>query len=179
MTTIFRLASSSSPSLRHDATPHNFHIRKTSISNTFSFSSKNSLSFKRILTSGGSRRFIVAASPPTEDAVVATEPLTKQDLIDYLASGCKTKDKWRCVHLSLLPLVSYSNSFSDLRLLFYFLLVQYYSCMQIFFFFCSVFMNCWSEVYLILSCFYLQLRLQFSIIFMISLISCICHFIFV
>lgn len=38
---------------------------------------------------------IVGASPPTEDAVVATEPLTKKDLVDYLASGCKPKDKWR------------------------------------------------------------------------------------
>ncbi|XP_019171173.1 PREDICTED: glutamate--cysteine ligase, chloroplastic-like isoform X1 [Ipomoea nil] len=38
---------------------------------------------------------IVAASPPTEDAVVSTEPLTKKDLIDYLTSGCKPKEKWR------------------------------------------------------------------------------------
>lgn len=38
---------------------------------------------------------IVAASPPTEDAVVATEPLTREDLIGYLASGCKPKEKWR------------------------------------------------------------------------------------
>ena len=38
---------------------------------------------------------IVAASPPTEEAVVATEPLTREDLIAYLASGCKTKDKYR------------------------------------------------------------------------------------
>ena len=48
---------------------------------------------------GGCRRgrsVIVAASPPTEDAVVVTEPLTKKDLVDYLASGCKPKDKWRC-----------------------------------------------------------------------------------
>lgn len=60
---------------------------------------------------------IVAASPPTEDAVVATHPLTKQDLIDYLASGCKTKDKWRFLFLLSLtilflffmfPLVSFS-----------------------------------------------------------------------
>ncbi|MED6158924.1 glutamate--cysteine ligase [Stylosanthes scabra] len=41
------------------------------------------------------RTLIVAASPPTEDAVVAADPLTKKDLVDYLASGCKTKDKWR------------------------------------------------------------------------------------
>ncbi|KDO76209.1 hypothetical protein CISIN_1g010751mg [Citrus sinensis] len=41
------------------------------------------------------RRSIVAASPPTEDAVVVTEPLTKEDLVGYLASGCKPKEKWR------------------------------------------------------------------------------------
>ncbi|CAH2078192.1 unnamed protein product [Thlaspi arvense] len=40
-------------------------------------------------------QLIVAASPPTEEAVVATEPLTREDLIAYLASGCKSKDKWR------------------------------------------------------------------------------------
>nr|AAL61610.1 gamma-glutamylcysteine synthetase [Allium cepa] len=40
-------------------------------------------------------KFVVSASPPTEDAVVMTEPLTKDDLVAYLASGCKTKDKWR------------------------------------------------------------------------------------
>lgn len=38
---------------------------------------------------------IVAASPPTEAAVIATEPLTKEDLIGHLASGCKPKEKWR------------------------------------------------------------------------------------
>ncbi|KAI7988361.1 hypothetical protein LOK49_LG13G01165 [Camellia lanceoleosa] len=38
---------------------------------------------------------IVAASPPTEDAVIAAEPLTKEDLVGYLASGCKPKEKWR------------------------------------------------------------------------------------
>ncbi|CAA3017486.1 glutamate--cysteine ligase, chloroplastic [Olea europaea subsp. europaea] len=38
---------------------------------------------------------IVAASPPTDDAVIATEPLTKEDLVDYLVSGCKPKENWR------------------------------------------------------------------------------------
>ncbi|KAI3758839.1 hypothetical protein L6452_06411 [Arctium lappa] len=38
---------------------------------------------------------IVAASPPTDDAVIATEPLTKEDLVGYLASGCKPKENWR------------------------------------------------------------------------------------
>ncbi|KAM2609179.1 hypothetical protein TB1_037428 [Malus domestica] len=38
---------------------------------------------------------IVAASPPAEAAVIATEPLTKEDLIGHLASGCKPKEKWR------------------------------------------------------------------------------------
>ncbi|KAL2928065.1 Glutamate--cysteine ligase chloroplastic [Bienertia sinuspersici] len=36
-------------------------------------------------------RTIVAASPPTEDPVVAAEPLTKEDLVEYLLSGCKSK----------------------------------------------------------------------------------------
>lgn len=40
-------------------------------------------------------RVIVTASPPTEDAVIATGPLTKEDLVQYLASGCKPKEKWR------------------------------------------------------------------------------------
>uniref|UniRef100_A0A0C9S817 glutamate--cysteine ligase n=2 Tax=Wollemia nobilis TaxID=56998 RepID=A0A0C9S817_9CONI len=45
----------------------------------------------------GRRRklFVVAASPPTEDVAVMREPLTKQDLVAYLASGCKPKEKWR------------------------------------------------------------------------------------
>ncbi|KAJ7944917.1 Glutamate--cysteine ligase, chloroplastic [Quillaja saponaria] len=46
----------------------------------------------------GSRRVhggIVAASPPTEDAVVVADPLTKDDLVQYLASGCKPKENWR------------------------------------------------------------------------------------
>ncbi|CAI5525915.1 unnamed protein product [Closterium sp. Naga37s-1] len=40
-------------------------------------------------------RGVVAASPPTEDVEVRTEPLTKEDLVNYLRSGCKPKDKWR------------------------------------------------------------------------------------
>lgn len=40
---------------------------------------------------------VVAASPPTEDAVIATEPLMKEDLVAYLASGCKPKEAWRYV----------------------------------------------------------------------------------
>ncbi|KAL4188014.1 hypothetical protein AMTRI_Chr09g21760 [Amborella trichopoda] len=39
--------------------------------------------------------YIVAASPPTDDALVATDPLTKEDLVSYLASGCKPKEAWR------------------------------------------------------------------------------------
>ncbi|TXG50510.1 hypothetical protein EZV62_023034 [Acer yangbiense] len=40
-------------------------------------------------------RTIVAGSPPTEAAVIATEALTKEDLVSHLASGCKPKQKWR------------------------------------------------------------------------------------
>ncbi|XP_002965328.2 glutamate--cysteine ligase, chloroplastic [Selaginella moellendorffii] len=38
---------------------------------------------------------IVAASPPAEETALRAEPLTKLDLVDYLASGCKPKSKWR------------------------------------------------------------------------------------
>lgn len=51
-------------------------------------------------TGVGSKRgkqVVVASSPSTEDVVDATEPLTKEDLVAYLASGCKPKEKWRCV----------------------------------------------------------------------------------
>ncbi|KAL6626420.1 hypothetical protein ACP70R_030146 [Stipagrostis hirtigluma subsp. patula] len=42
------------------------------------------------------RRFAVAASPPVEKAVRAdSEPLTKEDLVAYLASGCKPRHDWR------------------------------------------------------------------------------------
>nr|GME17432.1 glutamate--cysteine ligase, chloroplastic [Ipomoea batatas] len=71
----------------------------------FGFSSSSRSSSKgmqglRLDCSGaGSRRghggLTVAASPPTEDVVTAAEPLTKEDLVGYLASGCKTKEKWR------------------------------------------------------------------------------------
>jgi glutamate--cysteine ligase len=37
----------------------------------------------------------VAASPPTEEVAQLTEPLTKEDLVAYLASGCKPKENWR------------------------------------------------------------------------------------
>lgn len=44
---------------------------------------------------GRRRGGAVAASPPTEEAVQMTEPLTKDDLIAYLVSGCKPKENWR------------------------------------------------------------------------------------
>lgn len=48
-----------------------------------------------VVRSNRGHNMIVSASPPTEDAVVDTEPLTKADLVEYLASGCKPKEKWR------------------------------------------------------------------------------------
>lgn len=48
----------------------------------------------------GRKSQIVAASPPAEELAVRTEPLTKQDLVAYLASGCKPKEKWRSAFLS-------------------------------------------------------------------------------
>ncbi|KAL3619287.1 glutamate--cysteine ligase [Castilleja foliolosa] len=47
-------------------------------------------------------RVTVAASPPTEDAVVAAEPLTKDDLVSYLASGCKPRENWRVLFWALI-----------------------------------------------------------------------------
>lgn len=50
--------------------------------------------------SGRRRRFtMAAASPLVEEATRATEmePLTKEDLIAYLASGCKPRSDWRFV----------------------------------------------------------------------------------
>ncbi|GJM94482.1 hypothetical protein PR202_ga11127 [Eleusine coracana subsp. coracana] len=44
---------------------------------------------------GRTRGGAVAASPPTEEAVQMTEPLTKDDLVAYLVSGCKPKENWR------------------------------------------------------------------------------------
>lgn len=48
------------------------------------------------------KRMVVAASPPTDDAVVVTEPLMKEDLVGYLNSGCKPKEMWRYVPQLLL-----------------------------------------------------------------------------
>lgn len=41
------------------------------------------------------KQMVVAASPPREDAIASVEPLTKEDLVDYLASGYKPKEMWR------------------------------------------------------------------------------------
>ncbi|CAN6567151.1 unnamed protein product [Malus baccata var. baccata] len=41
------------------------------------------------------RSVIVNARPPSEAAAVSTDPLTKEDLIGYFASGCKPKENWR------------------------------------------------------------------------------------
>ncbi|KAJ7524283.1 hypothetical protein O6H91_18G085100 [Diphasiastrum complanatum] len=53
--------------------------------------------FSRDMKNGkvGRRLHVVAASPPAEEVAVGAGPLTKQDLVDYLASGCKSKEKWR------------------------------------------------------------------------------------
>lgn len=65
------------------------------LSSTNSTKHQRSLHLDGIGESRRRHRVVVAASPPMDDAVVATEPLTKEDLIGYLASGCKPKEKWR------------------------------------------------------------------------------------
>lgn len=73
-------------------------VRNLRMKDSSSYSSSRTLSTDSMVNNNRSKRghqLIVAASPPTEEAVVATEPLTREDLIAYLASGCKPKDKWR------------------------------------------------------------------------------------
>ncbi|KAK9281756.1 hypothetical protein L1049_004661 [Liquidambar formosana] len=55
----------------------------------------NSAKTRRVGCKRGHRGIVVAASPSTEAAVIATEPLTKEDLVGHIASGCKPKEKWR------------------------------------------------------------------------------------
>ncbi|RCV23970.1 hypothetical protein SETIT_5G047800v2 [Setaria italica] len=55
--------------------------------------------FALVPKNSGRRRFVAvaAASPLVEEAARATEtePLTKEDLVAYLASGCKPRSDWR------------------------------------------------------------------------------------
>ena len=39
--------------------------------------------------------FVVSASPPTDEVAVEAKRLTKEDLVNYLRSGCKPKEQWR------------------------------------------------------------------------------------
>ncbi|CAA7060159.1 unnamed protein product [Microthlaspi erraticum] len=57
-----------------------------------SFSPKKTFTCKRSKIVAGSQGINAIASA---SAVVATEPLTKEDLIAYFASGCKPKEMWR------------------------------------------------------------------------------------
>jgi len=58
-------------------------------------------------TTGRRRRGgAVAASPPTEEAVQMTEPLTKEDLVAYLVSGCKPKENWRSEAFQMLSFLT-------------------------------------------------------------------------
>jgi len=50
---------------------------------------------REILKCRKRRSVIVATGPAIEAPVIATEPLTKDDLINYMVSGCKPKEKWR------------------------------------------------------------------------------------
>jgi len=91
-------------------TRHNL-IRQTKTcvgnNNSLCYSATKKAPPQRILGGARGSRVILAASPPTEDALVATDPLTKQDLVDYLASGCKPKDKWRSFFFSFFYVSSY------------------------------------------------------------------------
>lgn len=49
----------------------------------------------RVVLESRRRPLITTASAPAEEVAVAAEPLTKEDLVNYLSSGCKPKHKWR------------------------------------------------------------------------------------
>ncbi|VVB11982.1 unnamed protein product [Arabis nemorensis] len=67
-------------------------INMDALKSYVSFSTKKSLTCKRskIVASNQGIKATASAS-----AVVVTEPLTKEDLITYFASGCKPKEMWR------------------------------------------------------------------------------------
>ena len=83
-----------------------FRPRISTITFPWDSSSKSSQKMHHVdaigVKSKRGNQVIVAASPPTEDAVVATDPLTKEDLVGYLASGCKPKENWRFLLICLL-----------------------------------------------------------------------------
>lgn len=130
-------AASSSYYIRDDMIlRHKFDVRKTCFDT------------RRVVgVAGCSRRgrsVIVGASPPTEDAVVVTEPLTKKDLVDYLASGCKTKDKWRChFHLFSLNLFRCVMSFIIYFMWFWILIHFFYDVIYNHYFYISLMRSIW------------------------------------
>lgn len=56
---------------------------------------------------------IVAASPPKKNDVAGQgrEALTRHDLVAYLASGCKPKEKWRSVNFILFGILGFNSIF--------------------------------------------------------------------
>lgn len=68
-------------------------MKKTCVS--FSSSSCYSDKIAQVLHPNNARVGIRRGHGAIVAAVVGTEPLTKEDLIGHLASGCKPKEKWR------------------------------------------------------------------------------------
>eukprot|EP00249_Psilotum_nudum_P019931 c27481_g1_i1 orf=337-1947(+) len=65
---------------------------------TISSVSASGRTFPNLLTPRGRwirKSSTTIASAPAEEVAVAAEPLTKQDLVNFLSSGCKPKQKWR------------------------------------------------------------------------------------
>ena len=64
---------------------------------SFAMSSGVGMDSCAVVDAAESRRpaFEVSASPPTDEVAVETKRLTKEDLVNYLRSGCKPKEQWR------------------------------------------------------------------------------------
>ncbi|KAH7299561.1 hypothetical protein KP509_24G018300 [Ceratopteris richardii] len=78
----------------HGQSNNNYNklLRRTSM-----YVQKNNMYLSNLHASRRHRHAIhtIRASAPAEELVTSTEPLTKKDLVDFLASGCKPKHKWR------------------------------------------------------------------------------------
>lgn len=81
--------------------------------------------------------FIVATGPAIEAPVIGTEPLTKDDLIDYMLSGCKPKEKWRSPIYTLNCLLSF-GAHNLLKISRIMLICYYMLCIYI----CMIYLTC-------------------------------------
>ena len=57
----------------------------------------------------------MAMAPSATAPAVAAEKLTKNDLVTYLASGCKPRDRWRCAACTILQISLLTDTLARLK----------------------------------------------------------------